>query len=126
MMNPRGKLTLKILSPEGLLFEEEGLDAVNIPLADGYPIGIRPGHAPLIAETLKGKIHYRSVHQEDEVLLHAGVLDIRDNVVILLTAGKVEKTSESLAEPVPTEYDRLMQSLIQQIQTEDHDEQETL
>ena len=125
MRNPRGKLTLKILTPEGLIFKEEGLDAVNIPLADGCPIGIRPGHAPIIAETLKGAIHYRSVHQENEVLLHAGVLDLRDNVVILLTAGEVEKTPESLAEPVPTEYDRLMQTLIQQIQLEDQDEQET-
>lgn len=123
-MNSKGTLTLKVLSPEGIIFEEEKLNAVNIPLADGCPIGIRPGHAPLIAETEQGKIRFRSAGSDNEINLHAGVLDIRDNLIILLTAGEVEKTPESIAEPIPTEYDRLMQTLIQQIQLEDKTEQE--
>lgn len=125
-MNSRGKLTLRVLTPEGLIFEEKGLDAVNIPLADGYPLGVRPGHAPLIAETVKGSIHYRSFKQEDEIHLHAGVLDIRDNVINVLTAGEVETTPEPLAEAVPTEYDRLMESLINQVPFEDQHEQENV
>ena len=123
-MNAKGRLTLKVLTPEGMLFTKEGLDAVNIPLADGRPIGIRPGHAPLIAETMKGAIHYRFINQEDEFYLHAGVLEIREDVIMLLTAGEIEKTPEALGEAVVTEYDRLMQTLIQQIQKEDQGEQE--
>lgn len=123
-MNASEKLSLKVLTPEGLIFEEEDLSAINVPLADGCPIGIRPGHAPLIAETVKGSIRIRSAKKEDKIHLHAGVLDIRDNKVILLTTGEVEKTPDSIAEPVPTEYDRLMQTLIHQIRLEDQNEQE--
>ena len=123
-MNTEGRLTLKVLTPEGMVFTKEGLDAVNIPLADGCPIGIRPGHAPLIAETVKGAISYRSINQEDQIHLHAGVLEIREDVIMLLTAGEIEKTPERLGEPVTTEYDRLMKTLIQQIQREDQSEQE--
>jgi len=123
-MNASEKLSLKVLTPEGLIFEEADLSAINVPLADGRPIGIRPGHAPLIAETVKGSIHIRSAKKEDKIHLHAGVLDIRDNKVILLTAGEVEKTPDSIAEPIPTEYDRLMQTLIHQIQLEDKNEQD--
>lgn len=123
-MNTEGKLTLSVLTPEGMVFTKEGLDSVNIPLADGCPIGIRPGHAPLIAETVKGAIRYRSINQEDQIHLHAGVLEIREDVIMLLTAGEIEKTPEALGEPVTTEYDRLMKTLIQQIQKEDQSEQE--
>ena len=124
-MNARGKLTLKVLTPMGILLTKEGLDAVNIPLADGCPIGVRPGHAPLIAETVKGTIRYRSINQENEIHLHAGVLEIREDVIILLTAGEIEKTPEALGEPMLTEYDRLMETLIRQIYKEDQGEQET-
>ncbi len=118
-----GTLTLKVLSPEGIIFEEKDLHAVNVPLADGCPIGIRPGHAPLIAETEQGTIRYRSADSKEEILLHAGILDIRDNIVTLLTVGKVEETPNSNSEPTTTEYDRLMQTLIEQIQLEDDTEQ---
>ena len=124
-MNTKRKLTLKVLTPEGIVLTKEDLDAVNIPLADGCPIGVRPGHTPLIAETVKGAIHYRSINQENEIHLHAGVLEIREDVIMLLTAGEIEKIPEALGEPVLTEYDRLMQTLIRQIQKEDQGEQET-
>jgi F0F1-type ATP synthase epsilon subunit len=123
-MNTEGKLILKVLTPEGMVFTKMGLDAVNIPLADGSPIGIRPGHAPLIAETIKGAVRYRSINQEDEIHLHAGVLEIREDVIMLLTAGEIQNTPEVLGEPVIIEYYRLMKTLIQQIQTEDQSEQE--
>jgi F0F1-type ATP synthase epsilon subunit len=124
-MNASEKLIFKVLTPEGLIYKEEDLSSINVPLADGCPIGIRPGHAPLVAETVKGYVCIRSAKKEEKIYLHAGVLDIRDNQVILLTAGEVEKTPDSIAEPVPTEYNRLMQTLIHQIQLEDQNKRET-
>ena len=123
-MPPASSLTLKVLTPEGLVLEKKGLVAVTIPLADRGPIGIRDGHAPLIAETEQGNIYYRSDISEEKILLHAGVLDVRDNSIILLTAGEVEKTPEAVSQSGPTEYDRLMQTLIRQIQQEDETEHE--
>jgi len=123
-MSSTGTLTLKILTPEGIIFKKDDLNAVNVPLADGCPIGIRPGHAPLIAETEQGTIFFRSAASNGEIHLFAGVLDIRDNIVTVLTTGEVEKKPRSMAEPGLSEYDRLMQTLIEQIKSTDETEQE--
>lgn len=108
-------LKLKILTPEGAVLETDSLTSVNVPLADGCPIGIRPGHAALIAETEQGTVHYRGPNQEDKIKLHAGVLDIRDNGIIILTPGEVSKIPSEITQPSETEYDRLMNTLVENI-----------
>ena len=50
------ELTLKILTPDGQVLEADHLIEVVVPLADGGTIGIRPQHAPLIAETVTGTV----------------------------------------------------------------------
>jgi F0F1-type ATP synthase epsilon subunit len=124
-MSSKGALTLRIITPEGILFNKEDLNGINVPLADGCPIGIRPGHAPLIAQTEQGSIRYNSMHSKDEIHLYAGILDIRENIITVLTTGEVEKTPTPMAEPGLAEYDRLMQTLIKQIQNVEETEQET-
>ncbi len=106
-------LKLKILTPEGSLLEAGSLDSVNVPLADDCPIGIRPGHAPLIAETNKGKVLYRESNHEKQIELHAGVLEIRDNVVLILSPGEVSTIPQEITQPSETEYDRLMNTLVE-------------
>ena len=114
-MSPRERLHLKILTPDGIILERNSLTAVNVPLADGLPIGIRPGHAPLIAETVKGSVKYRSLSSEEEVELHAGVLEIRENVIMILTAGKVSTTPPEISTQPEKQFDRLMQTLIDKL-----------
>jgi F0F1-type ATP synthase epsilon subunit len=121
-MTNASPLVLKVLSPEGIILEENNLTAVNIPLVDGARIGVRPGHAPLIAETDAGTIKYRSENLEKQIRLHAGVLDIRNNIIIVLTAGEIVSTQETMSVSAPSEYDRLMQTLIRQIQPDLGDE----
>lgn len=111
-MNPEPILQLRVVTPEGIILNAEGLTAVNVPLVDGGAIGIRPGHAPLIAETVKGVVRYRKINSEEEINLHSGVLDINNNVVTILTAGEVAEISSEFAKPGDNEYDRLMQTLI--------------
>lgn len=108
-------LSLNVLTPEGSILDEEALYSVNVPLADGCPIGIKPGHAPLIAETIQGLVRFRSSDGENQIELHAGVLDIRDNQVIILTPGKVSATPLEITEESENDYDRLMTSLIEKL-----------
>jgi len=108
-------LSLKILSPEGTILKADSLYSVNIPLADDCPIGIRPGHAPLIAKTAQGLVRFHSAEGESHIELHAGVLDIKDGLVIILTPGKVSATPLEITEKTETAYDRLMGSLIEKI-----------
>jgi F0F1-type ATP synthase epsilon subunit len=114
-MSKETLLSLEILTPEGTILKADSLFSINVPLADGSPIGIRPGHAPLIAETLQGSVRFRTAESESQIELHAGVLDIRDNRVIILTPGKVSGTPREIADGSETEYDRLMGSLIEKI-----------
>ncbi len=112
-------LTLRVLTPEGIILEADQLSAVNVPLVDGGMIGIRPLHAPLIAETDQGEVIYRNQGEPKAIELHAGVLDIHQNVITILTAGEVTETPPEVAQAPETEYDRLMQTLIEHLYPEE-------
>jgi len=49
-------LTLEIVTPQGLLLREQ-VDDVVVPGEEGY-LGVRPGHAPLLATLGMGEISY--------------------------------------------------------------------
>lgn len=113
-------LNLRIFSPDGISIEKTDLTAVNVPLADGGSIGIKPGHAPLIAETVRGAIRFRYESGEDSIEVHPGVLEIIDNLVIILTAGKVSSQADFVAKPAQMDFTRLMQTLVSELQPDDH------
>lgn len=117
-MSQNSLLTLKIFSPEGIILEKSELNSINISLADNRPIGIRPGHAPLIAETKKGPVTLRSSGDVEDIQLRAGVLEIRNNMVTILTTGLASQTEAEFDSEINREYDRLMHSLINQIAPE--------
>jgi len=118
MMNEKSLLTFQVLTPQGIIFELANLDSVNVHLADDCPIGIRPGHAPLIAETIAGSVTYRFENKIEHIDLYPGVLQIRDNVIKILTAGKFGEEKAELDDTVIKEYDRLMQTLIKKLSSE--------
>lgn len=105
-------LLLNIVAPEGLLKTEENLTAINITLANGFYLGIRPGHAPLIAETQVGKVHFRSETTQGDYELHAGVLEVRDNVVTILTAGEMSSIPNEITEPADLNFDRMINTFL--------------
>ena len=51
------KLTLEVVTPEGLLLREE-VDEVIAPGSEGY-FGVRPGHTPFLSTLGLGEISYR-------------------------------------------------------------------
>lgn len=106
-------LKLRVFTPEGTILEADSLNSVNVPLADDCPIGIRPGHAPLIAETKKGTVHYRGHYQVERINLRAGILEIRDNEIIILTPGEVSTISPEITQSTEVEYERLMKTLVE-------------
>jgi F-type H+-transporting ATPase subunit epsilon len=114
-VNPNSLLELRVLTPEGAILESAHLTAVNVPLVDGGTIGIRPGHAPLIAETVKGPVTYRTSEGEEHIQLFAGVLDIRLNTVTILTAGEILDAQRVVAQASETEFNRLMQTLVKKL-----------
>lgn len=110
-MSSSSLLTLRILAPEGAILEKKNLTAVNVPLVDGESIGIHPSHAPLIAETSKGVIQFRSDISQDRIELYPGVLNIKENLVVILTVGEISQKDNVILEPADTEFNRLIQTL---------------
>ncbi|MCB2202732.1 hypothetical protein KQH56_01870 [bacterium] len=117
-MSATQELTLHILTPEGLLMEANHLREVIVPLADGGTIGIRPKHAPLIAETVDGPVRFLSIIGDKEISLLAGVLQIRDNLVSIMTAGSTEDAESLLNQDQTVTYNRLVQTLAASIENE--------
>lgn len=117
-------LTLKILTPESVILDVSEIQAVTIPLGDGGSIGIRPGHAPLIAETHQGVVKYRNETEDMEIALFAGVLDIRDNIITILTAGEDNQQKKGAFYDSDKKYERLLQTLISQLTEEENGLQE--
>lgn len=110
-MSSKPIIHLKVLTPEGVTLEVSQLTSVIVPLIDGGTIGIKPDHGPLIAETQQGIVRYQSETGHHSIELHPGVLDIRDNLVLILTAGEISDTPEVLTEPEEMEFNRLIKTL---------------
>lgn len=115
-------LLLQVLTPEGEVFRKEKLTAARILLADGGYMGIRPGHAPLTGETARGAVRFRTEEGHDEIELLPGVVDIRNNTVIILTAGEVNQSQHQPPDPEETALDRLMFTLVRTLVPENEDE----
>ena len=85
-------LTLKVVSPEGVLIEAEA-NSVQFPGEDGL-FGVLPRHAAMTSLTESGLLRARLTDgQELEYVIHDGFAQVRDNVVTVLTRS-AEKLDE--------------------------------
>jgi F0F1-type ATP synthase epsilon subunit len=78
-------LRLQVITIEDVLLEAAGVRWVKAELADGMGIGIWPGHAPLLAETVSAPLRYADSHGEHTVMLTAGILHVDDGRVTVYT-----------------------------------------
>jgi F0F1-type ATP synthase epsilon subunit len=114
-MNTNKPLTLRILSPEGPILEVHDVTAINVPLADGGGIGIRPGHAPLIAETAPGPVVYQTPGEDNRIEVLPGLLEIANNVATILTVGKTGDSSNDKGDAPPSEFAEIIESIAQEL-----------
>ncbi len=87
-------LTLRVVSPEGVVVETEA-EAVTVPSEAGS-FGVLPRHAPLVALTDSGLLKASGGEGGDrEYLIHDGFVEVLDDTVTILTR----------AAELPTEID---------------------
>ena len=114
---PQGKsvaesLHLRVWTPDEVILDIEQVNWVNLKLADGGSIGIRPGHAPLMAETLTAPVSFEDESGEHLLLLEAGILQIERTRVTVLTHGMANvDDSEDQPDEEETRFDRLARAL---------------
>jgi F-type H+-transporting ATPase subunit epsilon len=85
-------LTLQIVTPERVVFSEEGVDSVTLPGSEGE-LTVLPSHAPLMTELLAGPLTFRKGGIETDVAVAGGFLEVRDDRVVVL-ADMAERSEE--------------------------------
>jgi F-type H+-transporting ATPase subunit epsilon len=95
------KLTLEIVTPEGLLLRDE-VKEVIAPGEEGY-FGVRPGHTPLMATLGIGELSYRKDETWHRLTCFSGWCEVLpDRVNVLAEIGEraadidVERAEEAL------------------------------
>jgi len=105
-------LRLRVWTPDEVILDIEHANWVNLELADGGSIGIRPGHAPLMAETLTAPVCYDDASGEHLLFLEAGILQVERTGVTVLTNGLANvEDSEERPDEEETRFDRLARAL---------------
>jgi F-type H+-transporting ATPase subunit epsilon len=111
----KGSLRLMVLTPARTLLDVEGVARVQAQLADGGPIGIYPGHAPLLAETVPAPLRYADRSGEHALDLDAGILQVSDEGVTVLAGGS---ETAGVSKPLGgSEYDRRFDRLARELLT---------
>ncbi len=109
-----------VLTPAKTLIEVEEVAWVHAQLADGGPIGIYPGHAPLLAETVTALLRYADGSGEHVLDLEAGILQVDRDGVTIFTSGPAQ-TSEVLETAEVSgsaRFDRLARTLLAAMQAQ--------
>ena len=101
-------LRLRIVSPEGIVAEQEA-DSVVFPGEDGL-FGILPRHAAMVSLTVSGVLKAKSGGETVEYLIHEGFAQVRDDVVTVLTRS-CEKADEIDLERAKRAAERAMDRL---------------
>ena len=85
-------LSLKIITPERIVFEEDGVDSVTLPGADGE-LTVLPRHAALMTALRPGPVVFRRAGVEVDLALSGGFLEVRDDKLTVL-ANTAERSEE--------------------------------
>lgn len=81
-------LVLKIITPEGVAFNEV-VQSVNLPTVDGE-VGILPGHIPLLTLLQAGEIYLRRNNgQVEHLAVDRGFARVFSNEVSILTEAAI-------------------------------------
>ena len=79
------KLKVEVLSLGSGGLTLENISSLQVLLADGSWLGIRPGHAPLVTATGDGELRYRQDDREQTVQVKGGILTLANDLVSILT-----------------------------------------
>lgn len=74
-------MKLEIVTPKKIIFTGN-VSSVTLPGKNGL-FTIRTGHAPIIASISEGMMHYISDLNRYEALIGSGVVEVKNNEVIL-------------------------------------------
>ncbi len=120
---------LEVLTPTRTLLDARGVTRVQVQLADGAgadypsPLGIYPGHAPLLAETVSAPLVYVDAAGEHTLDLATGILYVKrqpEPRITIFTSGLAGDAEQSTSDvDADVHFDRLAQALMSSLQSSD-------
>lgn len=117
-------LRLTVLTPGEVICKAQDVRWVQVQLADGGGIGIWPGHAPLLAQTVRAPLRYAVDAGEQTLDLAAGILHIDGESVMILTGGLAAESGGEASQATPGDgpqaHGRLARTLLAALRA-DHD-----
>jgi F0F1-type ATP synthase epsilon subunit len=113
-------LRLMVLTPAETLLDVAEAAWLQVQLSDGGGIGIYPGHAPLLAETVAAPVRYADESGEHALDLEAGILQVERDGVTIFTSGLAQTSEVSETSEVSdgARFDRLARALFTTLQTQ--------
>jgi len=93
------KLRVEVVTGERLVYEEDDVDMVIAPGADGT-LGILPRHASLVSLLAMGEMRVRKGNTEESLVVFGGFLEVAHNQVRVLadTAERAEEIDVARAQ----------------------------
>jgi F0F1-type ATP synthase epsilon subunit len=83
-----------VWSPAETVIDVEHVQWVHLELNRARPLTIWPGHAPLLAETTGEMVRYADDAGTHAVELPPGMLELRENEVLILVGGALQPSAE--------------------------------
>jgi F-type H+-transporting ATPase subunit epsilon len=90
-----GPLRCSVVTPERTVLDQ-GSDYIVVTLYDGE-LGVLPGRAPLIGRLGQGELRLRTAGKQTRYYIDGGFVQVRDDVVTLLTSRAVASEEIDLA-----------------------------
>lgn len=86
------KLTLEIVTPEKIVLKDTNIDFIGIEFlgkdnSGKSEIGIMPQHAPMLVRLATAPLRYKKGKNVFYVVIAGGFLEVKDNIVTVLSAG---------------------------------------
>lgn len=93
------KLTFKIVTPERVVFEDDGVDAISLPTEEGE-ITILPHHIPLVSLLRAGVLRIKKNGEEIPLAVSSGIIEVDGQKVVVLadTAERADELEEEKIE----------------------------
>jgi len=76
-------ICVRIVTQDGLLYEEAAADIVIIPGSEGE-IGVLPHHPPLLTTLGYGELRIKKGNAEEDFIIYGGIAEVRPGHVIVL------------------------------------------
>lgn len=107
------KISLKIVTPEKIIYQNDQVDQVSIPTSTGE-ITVLPNHIPLVSILQSGEMVFKENGQENFFAISGGFLEVKEHSEVLILADNVERAHEiniEKAEAAKTKAEAQMREL---------------